>query len=447
VLNLFKKQPPIGIDISDYSIEVLQLTKGRKVLAYGRILLEEGIVKDGLILQKQKLVEKIKEVLRYTRPNRLEISKKLRVILSLPESKTFIYYFELPGELEGENLKQKIFEEASKIVPFGPQEIYWDYLRILDSNSFLKKNKKNKEENKEKGLQRILYVGALREIVDSYIEVMELVGLDLIVLDIEADSLSRALLPGKVVTTYFEKFVNYLEKFIYGLEDSMIIDIGARTTNVSIFNKDGVLNLSIVIPIAGNHFTKAIAQKLGKNKEEAELLKRNFGFDEEKLDNKVLPILQLLFQKIIRELKKAIEYYEEKVGREIKKIILAGGSSLLPKIDKYIEANLEKRVILGSPLDRIKNKDVFDIEVPAILFANVVGLALRGVYDINKGINLLSREQKIGSNSLLKKILKIVKTKKVFITTFCVLVFVFISLLLLGFALYRFFFKTPIGIR
>jgi len=54
---LFRK-PALGIDISDYSIEVISLEgsmENPRLLAMGRTVLEPGIFEDGKILNKEKL--------------------------------------------------------------------------------------------------------------------------------------------------------------------------------------------------------------------------------------------------------------------------------------------------------------------------------------------------------------------------------------------------------
>lgn len=361
LFNLFKKQPVIGIDISDYSIEVLQLNKSKEVLAYNRVTLEQGIVQDGKILQKEKLAEKLQEILKGI--------KAKKAILSLPESKIFIGDF--------------------KISPWKPEEVYTD--KIGDTQ-----------------------IAVPKEIVKEYIEVINLAGIEPIVLDIESLSLARALLRPQRPPT-----------------NSMIIDIGARTTNVSIFNSKGILSQSITIPVAGIHFTKAIADKLKVKKEEAERLKRTFGFDDKKADNKVLPVIQADFQKIIKEIKEAIEHYENKTNNKIGEIILAGGSALIPKVDDYLAVNLERKVRVGDPLEQIKDGKLSTKKSPSILFANVIGLALRGVGRISAGINFLSSP--IVSKQRIRK-------SRVFIISFVIITF-----LILGFVIYQYIYKASIS--
>lgn len=296
-------------------------------MAHNRAVLEEGIVQDGKILNKEKLVEKLKEVLK-------DIKAK-KAILSLPESKIFIGDF--------------------KIIPWRPEEVYTDKINNLQ-------------------------IAAPKEIVNQYIEVVKLSGVDPIVIDIESISLGRALMPE--------------QSQIKSKESTIIMDIGARTANLGIFNSSGVLQNSITVPIAGNNFTKAIAEKLNIKTEEAEALKIKLGFDASDTGNKVLPVLQSSFQPIVKELKDAISYYENSRGKKIKEIILAGGSALLPKIDEYLAVNLDKKVKIGDPLARLKSGQLADKKENSVLFSNVIGLALRGIGDISKGINLLPREHK-----------------------------------------------------
>ena len=104
--------------------------------------------------------------------------------------------------------------------------------------------------------------------------------------------------------------------------------------------------------------------------------------------------MQASFQNIIKELKDAVRHYEKESGEKIEEIVLAGGSALIPKIDQYLALNLEKKVRIGDPLKQIKNGQLLGGEYPPILFANVIGLALRAVGDIAKGIDLLPQKDK-----------------------------------------------------
>jgi len=412
MFKLFRKKLAIGIDISDYSVEVLRLSKSGEVLAYGRVILEEGVVQDGKILKKEQLAKKLKELFLNTKPRPLDPSHAhLYAVVSLPESKTFIHYLELPLSLRGDELKRRIYEEASKIVPYDTQNIYWDYTAIPDKES-----------------RRVLFVGAPKEITDEYVEIIRLAGLEPVVLDVESASLGRSLVKPLSLEA-----------------SSMVLDIGSRTTNLDIFDSKGLLHLSVTIPVAGSHFTKAIAEELKIGNDEAEKMKRSLGLDDKKKDNKVFSILRESFQKIIKEINAAISYYEEQSGEKIQEIILAGGSALLPKVDEYLAVNLEKKVTIGDPLKQIKGGQVLGRENHPILFANVIGLALRGAGDISAGINLLqkvtgAKKAKVQKMPRISKLQTVTPFQRIKNSRIFAASFIIVGFAVLGVVMYKYIF-------
>lgn len=364
ILGIFniKLDKAFGIDISDGSIEILELKLfgGFRVATYGRVTLEEGIVRNGEIIKAEILKRKIAEALSQARPQKISTN---RVVVSLPESKVFIHHFEL-SSIDERELKHSLIhlveEEVKKLIPYDIDSIYYDW-RLLPAPL-----------NEKGARKRILFVGAPKDIVDKYVTVMSELGLTLVALDIESMSLARTLL---------EK-----EDF-----SQMIVDIGLRTSNLSIFDQSGFLTLSVSIPIAGQEFTKAIAEKLGIPEEEAEKLKRTVGLELNGSLN-ILPILEPKLKKIVQEINEAIEYYKSSYFQPVKKIILAGGSALLPKLDEYLAEELNLEVSVGNPSKIVKWKKVLGKNTSeAILFATVAGLAMRGVSSKSYDINLLNQ--------------------------------------------------------
>ena len=377
----FYKTKAFGLDISDFSIEALELKKRfRKVYlrTYGRIKLEKGIVVDGKILNKEKLKEKIKEVLDNAVPRKLRAKQ---VILSLPESKTFLHTFEIPSYLKDDALAAAVEDQAKKTIPLDFSKIYSDF-KIISKN---------------KDIQEVLYVGTLKETVDEYLDVLKGAGLTPFVLDIESASLVRA----------FEQ-----EEVKEG--GMLLADIGARTTTLTVFdpvrNKisngvdKGSIKLSAIVPIAGNHFTKAVSEKLNISLEKAEELKRKNGLDPEKEEGRTMLVLQAVLQDILDEIQKTISFYGEKYKRKIKKILLCGGSSLTPKLSSYFAFNLGISAKIPDPWEGINVEELFKrkeleevikTKLHPIFFANVIGLAKRGLEKDPEtaGINLIPFEK------------------------------------------------------
>jgi len=350
---------PIGIDISDYSIEMLQLGRGGEAAAYGRTVLEEGVVENGDILKEEELAERLGALFAEIKPSLILPEQGApEAVLSLPESKVFIYHFELEEDLSGDALRRRGLKEVSRVVPLRQEEMVWDFKMIPSSTT----------------TPTVLCAGTPKAVADEYRAAAERAGFKPAVLDLETASLGRALLdPDAVAQT-----------------SSAIMDIGARTTTVSIFDEERVLRLSIIISVGGEEFTRAVALGLSLREEEAEEQKKKFGFGKGAKKNPVLPILSQEFQDVVQEVKEFIGYYEKKTGKRVGEIVLAGGSALLPSVDAFLAGQIGRDVRIGNPFARLAGGKNAGKEDRPVLFANVIGLALRGERQTSADINLLA---------------------------------------------------------
>ena len=399
-LILFRKifyfPPMAAIDISDYSIEILRLNKKRAILGYGRAIIKEGVVKEGEIKNQKELFEAFNLVVHQAgfplfKPKKGPI---LRGIISLPEYKTNVQVFTFKSK---ENIFEKTREEIKKTIPFSLDELYWDYLESWDE-----KSKQTK----------VLAVAVLREIIHEQVHFLKSCGVEPMVFDIEAASVGRALLsevlPERKVGRGKEK--KYFQKID---KDTMIIDIGAPLANLSIFDREGFVNLSTTTPRAGHYLRDEVSRYFKVSPQEAETIIQLKGF--RKQDNFILATLEKAMEGILKEVERAIRHYQARSGQTVKKIILAGGTALLPETDKFFQSRFpDMEVKIGNPLKGIKRKGGID-ESRAVLYANSIGLALRSAMkDPAAGINLLPEKIKAREKQLywqrhrLKKIVIIV---------------------------------------
>ena len=342
------KRKIFGLDISDHSIEALVLAKpffGKpKITAYSRLILRGEIVKNGVIKKPDKLAENITKLLKSAQPKAITTPY---CILSLPESQVFTTVFKLPAGLKRNEIRNSIPYKAEEVIPFKSAEIYFDFKTITSQDA----------------TQEVFYVAVPTKIVDSYVAVLENLGLKPLAFDLESISLARALL-GLTKKSAPAK---------------LLMDVGSRTTNLNIFDRNGIRQ-SLAISIAGNRFTKAIAANLKITAKEADELKMKNGFDPKKQQGKVLLVLQNEFKRIIAETKQLIDYYQGQNQKPIDHIFLVGGSALLPAIDQYLADNLGIEATVGNPLAQIADsKSSTKLKGKAVLFANVIGLAWRGL--------------------------------------------------------------------
>ncbi len=324
----------VGVDISDYSIEVLLLDKDGSVSSYGRSVLEDGVVKNGEILNQKELSEALKETLENTKPTPLNIpehgkkekkkigfaKKEHKAIVSLPESKVYTQTFKFRDR---KNLYSNIQKEIERTMPFEKETFYWDFVEVS-----------NKDEIK------VVCFAVLQDIADSYIHFFKSTNIDPVAFEIEGESIGRALLPLKKVIKREKKKRLFKEKEVEKEEvmadnkSRMVVDMGARSTMLNIFNQDAVLVVSVPLPYAGNYFTGKVADHFKISKSEANKIKEKEGF---KKDGKTYEILKLHGDKIIEEIREANSYHDREFGSPVKEVILAGGTALLPGIHDFFK--------------------------------------------------------------------------------------------------------------
>jgi type IV pilus assembly protein PilM len=307
-----------GLDISDLSIEVLQLKKsfGKiKFSAAGRLEIPAGLVVNGAIKKKKELAEAIKKVCREARPDSI---RDREIVVSLPEAITFSRILKFPKNLNSGQLAKVLKFEVPNVLPINTEEVYSDFVILRVGG--------NKQE--------IFYAACPKKIIDDLREVLKMAGLGVIVFDMETASLARALaLKDKKD------------------EGSVIVDVGARSTVIAIFDQSGIRS-STTIKVAGNLFTEEISKRLKIKEEKAEELKKACGLsveDRSCREGKVFLALQSLFPPIISEIKKSVNYYEKQAGRKIGKIILCGGSRVMPGLADYLKSNLNLETEVGKP--------------------------------------------------------------------------------------------------
>jgi type IV pilus assembly protein PilM len=403
------KKPVFGLDISDYSLEAVQLTPKKgiiKLSGLGRLILKPNIVKDGAILQPEELSRSIIDLLTNIKFGKIRTND---MVCCLPESQIFSHIFKFPKNLKKEQIDEAIKYEAQGIIPIDLNEAYYDLL--LTSGRSDDKDNTSKE-------QEVFLVAAKKQIVDNYVQALTAAGLKPISLENESFSLVRSL---------FRKIGEKAPKTPAGvpvpLRGTMILDLGARTTNLSIADRTGI-RMAVNIPIAGDKFTETIARALGISFLEADKMKREYGLNPDVRQGKQFQALAALLNEIFTEIKRAIQYYELEKKGKINKILLAGGSAQLPGLIQYfvdnlsgpinqqrslsekieiqvgnpwigieLDASLAPRYLkenMGTVLDNIK----IALARRSILYATAIGVALRGISKdpAKAGINLLPKK-------------------------------------------------------
>lgn len=372
---------PIGLDISDLSLKLVQLNKRGdkiKIQAIGKVDLPKGLIEDGEIKNKDKVINEINKLI--SAPGYGKVTSN-EVIACLPETKTFIKLIEIA---KTPNPLAEIIEgEIEKHVPMAIEEIYYDW-QIIE-------NKSDK--------QRVLIGAAPRNIVDQYIGLLDGAKLSTTALEIEPISLCRALLAEENPKSKNKKNDN-----------CGILDIGAKRTSMTIYSKNTIL-FTLSMPISGEKITNNIAETLKIELKQAEKAKIICGLDKGKAQGIIKNILSGMIEELIKKINEAIEFYQNHYpgNGPLNKILLCGGGANIKNLSEIIGQATAVEVKKGNSLinlaelsenfskiltethklkaDFIKDKNnggrekiISVAQDTSLTYATAIGLALRGIF-------------------------------------------------------------------
>jgi type IV pilus assembly protein PilM len=381
------KSCPIGLDISDLSIKLVQFKKNgekTKVQAIGKISLPSGVLENGEIKDVETLSRSLKKLISH--PNYGKVSGD-EVIACLPETKTFLKIIEIDKNTPDAN--KAISDELEKHIPLPKEEIYYDFQAIRESNR-----------------SQIFLLGAApRDIVNQYTNFFKENRLTPICLETEPLSVCRALLP--------EEHIKYKEE---NKKNYAIIDIGATNASMTVYAKNTIL-FSVSMPISGENLTDTIAEKLGIEPERAEKAKIIYSLQDDKEQPEIKKILSEMVDQLIKKSHEAINFFHHHFSTwgPIDKIILCGGGANIKDIEKTIQKKTGISAMRGDALINLNGKkdDLFNpfqetlslymdftgeeeknsknpkgagktlkiTQNTSLSYATAIGLALRGIFN------------------------------------------------------------------
>src|SRR5271156_6939177 len=264
---------------------------------------------------------------------------------------------------------QIIRYEAQQNVPFPLDEVVWDY-QILGTSAT------NELE--------VLLVAVKSEIVEGLFRAAEGAGLRLKLVDVSPAALCNAF------------------RYNYGdLEGcTMLLDIGAKTSNLLFFEKGKVYSRSI--NIGANSITQDFANESKLKFAQAEAIKIEKGSVslggayEEPEDPRAAAIAKIARQVMTRlhiQVNQTIQFFRgQQGGSAPQRLFLSGGASIMPYTAQFFAEKLNVPVEYFNPFRSIEIDPSIDLEhlsKYAHSLGEVVGLGLRNLANCPVEMNLM----------------------------------------------------------
>jgi len=341
----------LGVDIGTTSIKMVELSKGRiqpRLLNYGILetyghleRFNDAIQTSFLKIAERQTSEFLKMLLEKTK------TKTVNAIASVPAFSAFTTTFEIPEMSEVDTAKAVPFQ-ISQNLPVSVSEMAVEWFKIG-----------KKEDEKGFMKQEIFVISVPKEQIIRYQNIFKLAGLKLKAIEIETFALIRSLVGNDPTAT-------------------LIVDIGARSTNIAVVEQ-GFLRYSYQTDFAGGSLTQAIAKALNINTMRAEEIKKQKGLlaadSEYELSTLIIPLLDA----IINEAKRVKDNYEKNRETKIERVILAGGGANLLGINHYFEEQINLPVVIGNSFLKIEYPPKIEPFIKELgpSFSVAVGLGIR----------------------------------------------------------------------
>src|SRR3989475_7163859 len=287
-----------------------------------------------------------------------------------PGFHVFSKFVKLPP-VDSSKVTQIIQYEAQQNVPFPMEEVVWDY-QILGSSPT--------------GELEVLLVAIKADVVEGLFRTAEAAGLRVQLVDVSPAALCNAF------------------RFNYGDLDgcTMLLDIGAKTSNLLFFEKGKVYSRSI--NIVANSITQDFAAESKLKFAEAERLKIEQGFVSlggayEEPDNPQQAAISKIARQVMTRLhiqvNQTIQFYRgQQGGSAPQRLFLAGGASIMPYTAQFFAEKLNVAVEYFNPFRNIQidsNINLEELAGVAHAFGEVVGLGLRNVAQCPVEMNLMPK--------------------------------------------------------
>lgn len=332
----------LGIDISDSSVKMVELTKKGKKIS----LLNYGFVDNipNFNFSKSENLDYLAGVISKLKKD-LGI-KAYKATVSLPSFSVFSSVINIDN-YDKKKINDRVIGEAKKVIPLPLEEMVLDWKIIPNSNNA--------------DSVKVFLTGSPKKLVKKYIDVFKEAKIFLSNLETETFSLIRSLLGNDFSTL-------------------MIIEMGDNNTSFSIV-KEGIPFLNRSINISGRSITEEISKKMGISLEQAEQFKFDLSVSNAERNSEIPKIIKESTTLIINEIRYMLDLFLSSNGENVEKIILSGGGSMLFNFQEYLEKSLNIKVIIGDPWFRIFYPD----ELQPILnevgpkLAIAAGLALREI--------------------------------------------------------------------
>lgn len=339
----------VGVDISSTAIKLVELSRigtQFQIENYTVEPLRHGAVVERRISDIDEVVSVLGAALDRGRP------KTRQAVVMVPSSAAITKRLTLPAGLSDAEIEVRIQHESDKHIPFPFSEVAFDFQRLARGES-------------SDGQQEILLVACRQQDVEQLSAILGRAGLVPAVVDVETFAIERAfaLMPPLLAPAAADEAV-------------ALVDIGASQSVLHVLY-GGSLIYSRDNAVGGRQLTKMISEHYGLTLKEAETAKHQEHLPADYPVQVLAPFIATLAEQMARSLQ---FYYTAGRTHVVKRMVLVGGSSVIPGLAERLAEACAMPVNVANPLVHMHSAAWIDRQclataAPSLLGA--CGLAMR----------------------------------------------------------------------
>jgi type IV pilus assembly protein PilM len=353
-----KNNKLIGLDIGSRSIKAAVLSESKKGITLERFGIAEippGLIEDGTIKNAEQVSETIRQLFKNYN------IKGNNVALSIGGYSVIVKKINVQAVSE-EQLQETISLEAEQYIPFDISDVNLDF-QILGENE----NNPNQ--------MSVLLVAAKKEMVNDYVNIAQMAGLNPCIIDVDAFALQNI---------YEITHLAADEEAPAKDENLALIDIGASKTSLNILKgKNSVFMRDV--SLGCGQINRKIASLANCSLDEAEEIKFGNATDKISADD-LSGIVSSVVSDWCTEIRRALDFfYSTYTDEHIQKIILSGGGGNIQELRRLLSTETSAEVTTINPFDGLViDTNRFDVEFLKRIAPQAsisMGLATRKVDD------------------------------------------------------------------
>lgn len=333
-----------GLDIGTHSIKAVQIAPNGKdsfkLVSVGEMDTPEiADAPEKNVILAQNIKKFLKDI---------KISTK-KVAISLPETQVYTRVVEMPFLQEPE-LSSAIKWQAEQYIPVPLTDVVLKHQVIA-----------NPTENAPGSKMQVLLVAAPNNLINNYITLLNHAGLEAVAMETEIIASARGVSTGQ------------------SLPPAILLQFGQGATILAIIVNSEII-FTQTIGTGGLALTRAIASDLSLSLPQAEQYKKTFGFDQTKLDGRIVKSLKPVTDVILAEVRRALAFYEShNLNQPLKQVILSGGASLTPGLVPIVAEALGLETLICHPFQSlaVTEQQKQTIGENGASYAVALGLALK----------------------------------------------------------------------